>query len=109
MEEESHDKHLQAGHGNHHAAFDDGEIKDTSFRAAHRAEVPVFARAEVLLEARDGVELARQLVDGLLERGRLLRGGALLLREGGAGFVLDLWTEDALELVLVRKPEASLG
>lgn len=56
----------------------------------HRGEVAVLARAEVLLVARDGRQLARDLEDGLLEDGGLLGGGALLGGELGAGLVLDL-------------------
>ena len=90
LKEESYNKHLKARHRNHHQTLQDAEVEDAALSAPHGGEIAVLPRAEVLLVAVDGAQLARELEDGLFEHGGLFGGGALLGWELGAGFVLDL-------------------
>jgi hypothetical protein len=89
-EEHPHDKHLQAGHADHHSAFQQAEVEDPLFRAPDSAEVPVLARAEVFLLASEGGDLARHLEDRLFHAAELLGRCAGFLRQVGAGLVFDL-------------------
>ena len=57
LEEESDDENLQSSHADHHPDLNKAEIENTLFRAPHRAEVAVFARAEILLHPCYGAQL----------------------------------------------------
>ena len=89
-EEHPHDRHLQASHADHHSALQQAEVEHPLLRAPDSAEVPVLARAEVLLLAREGGDLARHLEDRLFHAAELLGGCAGFLGEVGAGLVFDL-------------------
>jgi hypothetical protein len=89
-EEHPHDKHLQAGHADHHSAFQQAEVEHSLFRAPDSAEVPVLARTEVFLLAGEGGNLARNLEDRLFHAAELLGRCAGFLREVGTGLVFDL-------------------
>lgn len=89
-EELPHDEHLQARHRYHQPALDQAKIEDPLLRTPNRAEVPVFARAEVLLLPGEGGHLAGELEDRLLDTAELLGRGASFLRQLRADFVLDL-------------------
>lgn len=92
LEEEPDDEDLQTCHAHHHQALDDREVEYPPLRAPDGGEVPVLARPEVLLVARDGGELAGELEDRFFKRGRLFWGRALLGGDlGVALFVLDLF------------------
>lgn len=78
LEKEPDDKDLQPAHADDQGNLDHAEAHDAPLGAGDGTEVAVLARAEVLLAARYGGELARDLEDRLLENGRLLGGGALL-------------------------------
>lgn len=54
LEKEPHDKNLQSCHTNHHQTLDHTEIKDPPLGTPHCAEIPVLARAEILLVTCDG-------------------------------------------------------
>ena len=91
MEEEPDDKDLQSRHANHHAYFDQTEIKNPLLRTPNRAKVSVLSCSEVFLHAANGAELAADFEDGVFERGGLFGSRALFLREeSGAGLVFDL-------------------
>jgi hypothetical protein len=90
-EEHPHDKHLQASHADHHSALQQAEVEHPLLRAPDSAEVPVLARAEVFLLAREGGDLARDLEDRLFDAAELLGRCAGFLGEVGAGLVFDLW------------------
>ena len=89
-EEHPHDKDLQASHADHHSALQQAEVEHPLLRAPDSAEVPVLARAEVLLLAREGGDLARHLEDRLFHAAELLGRCAGFLGEVGAGLVFDL-------------------
>lgn len=90
LEEEAHDEHLQGSHADDHETLDQADVDDPLLGAADRAEVAVLSRPEVLLVSRYGRQLARDLVDGLLQDGRVLWRGALLRRKLHTRLVLDL-------------------
>lgn len=90
LEEEAHDKNLQACHGHHHERLNNTQVEDSPLSAPDRAEVAVLSCAEVLLVARDGRELARQLEDRLLKRSGLLWRCALLGWQACALLILNL-------------------
>lgn len=90
MEKEAHDKDLQSGHRHHHQSFNDTEIEDSALSTANGAEVAILARTEVLLVARNGRQLGRQLVDGLLETASLLGTGTLSRRKLVTLLILNL-------------------
>ena len=77
LKEKPDDEDLQAGHADHQSALHHAEVEDPALGALDRAEVSILARAEVLLVAVDGGEVAGDFEDGLFERGGLFGGGAL--------------------------------
>lgn len=83
-------KHLQCSHRNHKPALQQAESEYPPLGAADGAEVPVLARAEVLLLSYERGYLARKLQDRLFHAGELFRGRAGFLGEAGTGFVFDL-------------------
>ncbi len=91
LEEEPHNKYLQPSHTNHQPALHHTKIKYPTLRTLDSAEVSILARAEVLLIAVDGGEVAGDFHDGFFEGGGLFGGGALFGgEEGGGRFVLNL-------------------
>ena len=90
LKEKPHHENLQSRHRNHHQPLNNAKVENPPLRAAHRAEIPVFARPEVLLVPADRGQLRRELEDGLVERVRLFGGRALARGELGALFVFDL-------------------
>lgn len=90
LEEEPDNEDLESAHAHYQPALDEAEVEYALLCAPHGAEVPVLAGPEVFLVPHDRRQLAVELQDRLLQRRRLLWGGALLLRQRDAGFVLDL-------------------
>ena len=54
LEKEPNNKDLQTSHAHHHQALNHAEVEDPPLGASNRAEIPILARAEVLLVAGDG-------------------------------------------------------
>lgn len=67
LEEESHNKDLKTRHRNNHQAFDDTEVEDTPFGAAHGAKVAILTCSEVLLVAGDCGQLSGEFENRLFE------------------------------------------
>lgn len=91
LEEELYNEHLESRHGNHQATLHQAEVEYPLLSTLDGTEVPVLARAEVLLVAGDGGKLGRELEDGFFKDGGLLRGGTRLAWDFGAGgLILNL-------------------
>lgn len=75
-------------------------MKDALLGASHGAEVTVLARPEVFLVPADGRQLCGDLVERLLQGGRLLGRGALFLWQLGAVLVFDL---DCIALLVLAR------
>lgn len=67
LEKEPDDKDLQPCHDNHKATFHQRKVEDSPLCTPDGAEIPVLARAEVLLVSRNSGELGAELEDGFFE------------------------------------------
>lgn len=90
LEEESNDKYLQTAHADDEKRLNHAKVDDAVLGAHDGRKVAVLTRAEVLLVSRNGRQLARDLVDRLLEDIGLLGARALLRGELSASLVLNL-------------------